>query len=874
MKFRNLIYTLALLIPLLLAFRTLFLPSEVVWGDAPYIHTEDLKELISEPYAWVSRGSNFGGVNQLLWLSPIMFLYGILGAFFNLPNSIILKILFYIPSLAFSLLGTVLIGRYLKLGKIAKFFLSFIYLLNTYFLLLVDGGQVGVALSYGFFPISVLFVKKLFDKPHIKNLYIAITFLFLTFVADPRIGMIVLLTGLLWFLSECLVERDFASIRNLVLGLPLLLGTIALSFYWVLPTFKFMGVGGTVSGLNLNTVSLINPLFLFQPLWYFNQFGKVFPPPFYFAFVPTLVFAGLFLKSKKQKEITSLVIVFLVFSFLTKGASAPLGSLYEWVLENIPFSLAFRDSSKFFMPVVLFAGILIGKNVEVLYKKADRYRYLVLSIIYVYFLILILPALKGDLPGVLSKKDLPNDIQKVNELIKKEPQNFFRTTWYPEKSPFSYNSSQKQSQDAISLVTERPFAALNAGEDPFNYMNTDSYLKTFDLLGIRYLVFSGNPRTTVYNSDEDKKWKELMDLASETTQLQRVNTDANIPVFVHKDSQLTQHISGYEKIYAVIGADSQELLGVPAIYLEDGKFEPAFLQGISPESLVIVLNQKKEEDLAMSVLQKYFIPTKSSIRSNWSVFGKDEYLKWKYELLIRGVTFADFDFNLGLAFSTEPKEEISFTLAVPRDGEYFLAVRSLSDGLKNPLTLSLEEDKNEISYITAENFEWWSKQVSLKKGKVNLSIQNSSGIHALNVVALIPSEEMQRAKNLSTSFLQYFQVVDTSKPGKNDLGTARTNVNFEKVSLVRYKVEIPESTHWIVLSDSYSNLWSFKRHEMVQRSLPFDSMINTFYVEPKWASGELIFGGQKEVRWGIFLSFVSFMGLLIVYLAFSERKDE
>ena len=58
-------------------------------------------------------------------------------------------------------LGQVLLARYLKLGKVAQFFSSLIFVFNTYYLILVDGGQVGIALSYGLSPLIFLFLKNI-----------------------------------------------------------------------------------------------------------------------------------------------------------------------------------------------------------------------------------------------------------------------------------------------------------------------------------------------------------------------------------------------------------------------------------------------------------------------------------------------------------------------------------------------------------------------------------------------------------------------------------------------------------------------------------------------------------------------------------------
>ncbi len=42
--------------------------------------------------------------------------------------------------------------------------------------------------------------------------------------------------------------------------------------------------------------------------------------------------------------------------------------------------------------------------------------------------------------------------------------------------------------------------------------------------------------------------------------------------------------------------------------------------------------------------------------NEWARYTSDDYLMWKYQLLIRGVDLKEFDFNSGIAFSTEEGE--------------------------------------------------------------------------------------------------------------------------------------------------------------------------------------------------------------------------
>ena len=153
---KNIIYFILILIPLVVVFMPFFKSFHLVWGDAPFYWPEGLKELVTKPLIWTEKGIPFGGKNLALWLSPLMILYGSLNKFLGLNNDLIIRILFYFPSVAFAMVGMYSLTKYLKLSKIVQFFSIFVYIFNTYYLLLIDGGQVGVALAYGIFPLTIL----------------------------------------------------------------------------------------------------------------------------------------------------------------------------------------------------------------------------------------------------------------------------------------------------------------------------------------------------------------------------------------------------------------------------------------------------------------------------------------------------------------------------------------------------------------------------------------------------------------------------------------------------------------------------------------------------------------------------------------------
>ncbi len=768
----------------LLVFKEVFIGS-IYWGDSPFFYPEEIAEFFSRPMVWTSQGNNFGGINLVLWLSPLMLLWKFLGP----------QLLFIIPSIILSLIGPILLTRYLKFSKAVQFFSAAVYAFNTYFLLLIDGGQLGVSLAYGFFPLTVLALKRLIDKPSFKGFYLALTFLFLNGLADPRIAILAPLAVAVW---------NFKKIKELLVFIPLGLSWVLLNAFWLYPFLTNKGQTLLPSNIDVDIVKFFNPLLLFSPHWPDNLFGKVNTPPLYFLGIPFLIFIGVFLSRKKGD--LDLLFSYLIFSFLSVF---PIGTI-------------FRDSTKFFIPVMLFAGMLIGKTVEVLKKKS------VAVLVFLYLLFLVHPTILGKMNFVLSNRSHSNDFTKIYENLKNE-EGFFRSLWFPERHPLAFGTEAKPAVDARELSKFLPFASINAGEDPFNFLNNEDFIENFRSLGIKYLILSGNPREIAKTPDEKKNWDSLVSLLDETKALEKVDWGTNIPIY--KVAETKPHLFSVEKLIGVVGPNLSAKY--PAVYFEDGKWDPRSLQNKASDSIKLFFNGKDEIDLAMSFLQKYFYFPGNASTSQWATYANKEYLKYKYQLLTRGVAFSDLDYGGGIAFSTQTGEEIGFKFEVPEDGNYIMAVRSMVPGSgEKSLVWKLEEPR------------------FFPKGDFTYTVKNETDMKILNVVALIPQPAFKEAKLLAGTYLEKFSLVESE--GLDNL-TGYSPVDFSSVP----------ANSWIVFTDNYHPMWKLKNGDTYSPSLPVYSMVNGFFVGEITDGASIEFLGQEDFRTGFFISAISLGTLLI-----------
>jgi hypothetical protein len=829
-KLTQILYLLLIILPVIVVFKNIFYIYPFSFGDAPYFYMDTLASLLSEPSVWVTRGANFGGINQFLWLSPIMAVYGFLGKYLLLDNQAIVRILFYIPALILSILGPYILTKYLNFSKTVSFFSSLFYCLNTYFILLIDGGQVGLALAYGVFPIVLYFIKKFIDVSNTVNFFWAYVFGMLLCIIDPRIYIILFSFLAIWtfFKKE--------SLKSLfVLQIPILLSNL----YWLYPMIKIKPINTSYSVLDLQTSSLINSLLLYAPHWPDNIFGKTVAPEFIFAIIPIFIF-GSFLFKEKHKDIKAIALIFLIFAFLGKGANSPFGQIYSDLILKIPFAIAFRDSSKFFIPLMLCAGILIGETVE----KVNSHKFTKV-ILYLLLLFLIWPALSGKMNFNLSERRLNDDMNKVYLSLQNEDGSY-NTLWFPEKHPMVYETFNKPALDARDLIKINTISSINVSEDPFNFLNDVNFPKKLAKLGIKYIFLSGDPRNIYPSEDDLKRWSTVSKLISNNPNLKPVNWNTSFQIF-----EVSDFLPKFYKVHDLIGVVGPHLSSdMPAIYFEDGKFDPMFLENKDSNSAKLLFNNSGEQDLIMSFLQKYFVGTGNTKTNEWAYYSTDKYLKAKYELLIRNFIYDDFDYNKGISFSTKMGEKIEFNFKNLHLGEYVLAVRKA----------------NELN-----KFEWKIINHSINIIDKNFSYEyiNEKDFDVVNVIALIPKKDFDEAEKLSQHYINYFGVIKN----ENDYSYKWDTVSVVNEDTLKYLLTTDKYGFWLILNENYNSLWAIRNGEKYFNSIPINSEVNGFYFEPTWNDLHIEFKGQEYFRWGLYYASVSIL-LTLIILLYIHIKNE
>jgi len=560
-----------ILIVISVYYRWFFLP-DIIGGDWLYLFKESLENYYFLVPSWNTwQGNGLGGTNPIYFLQSFEYLTVFIATFLHIPWPIIYKFFWF----GFFIFSSVSSSMYLLSVVLPKTTLwqrliaAMIFISNTYVLMLVGGGQMGVALAYSVAPLVLARFIKVID--HIidsnKNFQFSIFNFQLALLAgltlslqalfDPRIAYTIMIAVTIYLLFK--VRKNILNILLLIFHTFIIPGliTLLLHIFWILPLIVFSqntcerfceaytGVG-IVRFLSFSTFS--QGLSLLHPNWPENIFGKVgFMKP-EFILIPVLAFFSLlFLSNSAMKQFHNRVILFfallgIVGAFLAKGANPPFGDFYLWLFENIPGFEMFRDPTKFYLLVALSYSVLIPFSIYSIYKwlsskckvqsaklqfKIQNYS---LSLILIFFIIhwvvLIHPAIFGQLGGTLKKHEVPKEYVMLKDFLHKQPE-FFRTLWVPRQQRFTFLSNIHPSVEAGALFNATSSAQAIRGIKEKGY-------QYFSELAVKYVIVPYDSLGEFFLTDRkyDKIIPEKISKSLENVPwLKKINGFGNITIF-------------------------------------------------------------------------------------------------------------------------------------------------------------------------------------------------------------------------------------------------------------------------------------------------------------------------------------------------------
>jgi len=642
----NFIPALVFIIVILFLYSPWFTHGEIIGGDWPYFFKETLKEIPLSIPSWNTwQGNGLGGINPTYFLQIYLNFTVFFVNFLNIPWIVVYKIFWFGLFIFLSIFSSIYLANTLfkNLSIWQKSLTSLIFVSNTYILLVVAGGQMGVALAFSFSPFLLArFIKHIdfvnsqnfkfnlktaiFKSAVITGLVLAIGVMF-----DPRISYIAVLASLIYALLNFkkILSRHslLASLINLcvfVFFVFVVPGFIAILLHasWLLP-FLITGESvysdpsrlythpGIVEFLSFATFS--QTLSILHANWPENIFGKVsFMRP-EFLIIPIIAYSSLlFANNKFRKIAVFLSVLGIIGAFLSKGTNEPFGKTYLWMFENIPGFVMFRDATKFYLLTVISYSVLIpfvlmaisnklsGLGYSI-FKKKEKITYIVLVLFLVFWTFTIRETVLGKLGGTFKRHDVPGDYIILKDFMYKQPE-FFRTLWIPRQQRFTYYSNIHPSVEGVPLfnATGSAEAIKNLKEE-----RAQEYLSD---LSIKYVIVPYDSMGEIFQEDrkyDKKQYEDTINSLREVNWLKEIEGFGKIKIFEvpsPKDHlQLSDNGSiSYEMISPVKYAVSV-FIQIPQELVFSEKYNPYWVAKVNGE---IMLSEKTAEGLNSFKLEK------------------------------------------------------------------------------------------------------------------------------------------------------------------------------------------------------------------------------------------------------------------------------
>lgn len=866
---------------ILTCFWILWLPGQRVAND---YHINSKESQIVGLYPWIWKEVNAAdGLGEYtistLWSQPLHTLFGSL-ALLNISFSMQTKILILLTILL-ALFSFNRLLDYLKINGPGKYIGTFFYLTNTFFVLLVDGGQISIALGYVTVPLNVCLFFKTFDEPSLKNkIYFAFSLILISFLDIRFIFLLTLifLIKILYMLILSPRSGVVQLIKNIItIGFFVGIVLFGIHAFWLLPAFlsrnpQLPQTYERIAQIDfLSFSSLINSIFLQQPHWYKNIFGQISYPGIEFFIIPLLVFLAPVLR-KRSRQVGFWLIIALIGIFLSKGSKAPFGIVYIWLFTHIPGFSLFRDPVKFYTLIALSYSILISITVTSL-CKLFKFAPVLIIILLLYIL---RPLYLGQMTGMFSFPRYEKEYLEQGKILSQDS-SFSRIFWIPTHEPLGYTNVNHPWVGAARASKQRPFAVGTKGTyETLNFLREAPYMgEIFDVAGIGYIAYPYlDPRRDNMHPDNIRYFYTFLGQLSELPWLSKIDSSP-IPLLKTKSHQdkffVTQNIwwvVGSDNIYNEATKSAQLKLSKNSLIFAEEY--PGFGKRVDelPE-VKIILNNKTNLDLAATFINPsdLIFPAKKldfdPDKSGWWKREALDLVDWRAFLQTK-YKIDNQDFDLGGEWAIgEGNLKFKVKSEKLKTGQVLLA-RVLESSRSGQLKFS--QGSWTIGKIDTRqentNVRWF--EIGQLVSNDNLLINSIGDINVVNALAILDKDQWDSFKSKAKDLQGRIVNFDETNAQSNN----NPKVVYNKINPTKYIVDISGLTKpaFLVFSQNYDGLWKLNG----QISLPVYSLLNGFRIEK---DGDYIveFEAQKYVFPGLIISAITIFSLLLLLIRPSKK---
>jgi len=550
---------LFLILIIVIVFRNWFTFGIIASGDWNFRFEDQIRGFTIFPYIWTYLLNNIGGNNNvILGLHTYFFATtAILFKYFNLSWIVIERLVWFWSFIFISFFSSWYLSKTIMPDNKFSFLSPFIFIFNTYILMIVGGGQMGVAMAYAIAPLALIFFIKMIDETRFNPKLSMLSGLILSaqLIFDSRMSYVTVVSILIYFIFSQFGKgsiKDFIKKFIISLVAPGIM-TFLIHAFWLIPLLivhqnplqQFGEAYSTVGAVKyFSFANFEQTISLLHPYWPENIFGKIgFMKP-EFLVVPILAYSSLvFVRGlanlRKKRYVMFFALLGLIGAFLAKGANGPFGNIYLLAFNYVPGFVLFRDPTKWYLLVVISYSILtpfsIWKIFEWLKSKKNfsinskifNFQNAFLLFVLFYLLLIIKPAWMNQLTGTFKQYNISQDYIKLENFLSKDKR-FYRTFWVPSYERFGFRS------DTHPAISGQDFIKKYNSYNVARYLiDKNSQIRLQDL-AVRYVIVPSDLQGEIFLNDrkyDNIQYLKTIEYLDGTSFLKKVEGFGKIKVF-------------------------------------------------------------------------------------------------------------------------------------------------------------------------------------------------------------------------------------------------------------------------------------------------------------------------------------------------------
>lgn len=867
----------------------------VAGTDWYYPNPLRFNQLLAWPNIFAPFGLN-GYLGSLLPLGILQTVFAFLTSKLLLSKVLAGWLMYYLPSILLPVIGMWILVKRWTNSEFASFVAALTYLVNTYYLTILVGGQLGVAVAYSLIPWVVIFLEETFleskDSSKLAPLYLAVI-LSIQGYYEARFLVITGIVIVCWLIfNRSQINGKTLFIINRVF---LSIGVFALlSWLWICGTFLVSGTNIAPLGYDspnwlssLSYATWQNTLALHHVWWPPGQ-GQVENIISILYVIPIIIIGALFWAKKHRRRLGWLVLVSIVGIWLAKGVNPPWGESYRWLFTHSDLFVGFRDPAKFFSLIAFGYAAGLGISVNYIVNKLGRgiRKRLFIALLIIVWLVAFWPLWSQQTSGAFVKK--PIEYHEVNKWFadQNDLADWYRVFWWPTDYrglDFDPTHAVIQANDSSLLLTAKQNVPgfrkwLETGVED----NSGQVNYVMDAYGVRYLAVPADLANELYGTSYEQEQDYYSRALSEGlsySEVANITDESNLQTYVYKNTDTNNLVQAVPVLFAANSEDNWLL----SDYLDSAQNEATMIYdrdhplNLNQVDVAMIMLSPEKQPLTAGALEWQFTVSEKGVY--------DLYLPEEASFLLDGEAISS-------TWNIQIRDELLSRYEVTLDsGSHSLNLTDKSDQQLTKLELDgtdysgwvscRGEDLNHLANYNQNNNDQYFSQV--KDGAWQSSTDNArclqidlSNNHNLSNLYITGLSEKPSDAYLYINFVgQYDQVVPMDELDldrgividvkNNDYqkivvavilpSSAKESFQLDSLSIKALPINLAETMAMVIKSES--STWTFNNQNysidsITQPSFKQDSEnIITVQLEGNGVPYSLILANQYHPKWAL-----------------------